>query len=207
MSWLTSWLHPERGYDAGQGQLNNYYNTSQGRLQPYNDVGKTNIPNLQSYIDTLMHPEKLSDEWNKNYKESEAAKQAEKFATEHGVNAASSLGLGGSNTALNAIQSGTAQIGEQDRQKYLDDLWEKYKTGAGLTQGAINTGAGAATNQANNDMNMGTNSAGLQFGKTNAPGQMFGQGAGMIGKLIADYLTGGFGKGGFGRGAWSTGGS
>lgn len=207
MSWLTSWLHPERGYDAAQGQLNKYFDQSQGRVQPYNTFGQTNIPNMQSYIDTLMHPEKLTDEWNKNYKESEAAKQAERFATEHGVNAASSLGLGGSNTALNAIQAGTSQIGEQDRQKYLDDLWEKYKTGAGLTQGAINTGLGAGTTQSQNDVNMGTSSANTQFGKTNAPGTMFGNVAGGIGKLLIDYLTGGFGSGGFGRGAWSTGGS
>ncbi len=207
MSWLSSFLHPNRGYSDAQDQLNKYYNTAQGRLNPYNDFGQGQIPNYQSYIDSLMHPEKITDEWNKNYHESEAAKQAERLAQEHGVNAASSLGLGGSNTALNAIQAGTSQIGEQDRQKYLDDLWEKYKTGAGLVSEGVKTGAGAATTQSSNDMTQGQNSAGIQFGKTNSQGDLFGKIGGAGVKLLIDYLTGGMGQGSFGRGAWSTGGS
>ncbi len=202
MSWLSSFLHPSRGYTNAQAELEKYYNKGQGRLEPYNDFGKGQITNQQTYIDSLMHPEKITDEWNKNYHESEAAKQAERMAQEHGVNAASSLGLGGSNTALNAIQAGTSQIGEQDRQKYLDDLWEKYKTGANLSSHGVDVGSGAATTQSHNDENMGENSARNKFGETNAQGGLFGQGAGMIAKLISDYLSGGMGGG-----KWSIGGN
>ena len=207
MSWLTSWLHPDRGYKEANNVLTNSYNEGKGFQQPYNQNGQNQTNILQDLINNLTNPQKLQDEWSKGYAESGAAKDAENIATQHGVNAASSLGLGGSNTALNAIQSGTSQIVNQDKQKYLDDLMEKYKTGAGLSQGIYNTGASTATNMATNANNFGQNSAGLKFGETNAPGEMFGKTAGSVSKLIMDYLTGGMGTGSFGRGAWSTGGS
>jgi hypothetical protein len=207
MSWLTSWLHPERGYKNANDVLTGYYNEGKGFQQPYNQNGQNQINTLQEMIDKLSHPEKLQDEWSKGYKESGAAKDAEALATQHGVNAASSLGLGGSNTALNAIQSGTSQIQNQDKQKYLDDLMNKYITGIQTAQGIYNTGATTAGGMATNANNQGQNSAGLKFGETNAPGQMFGQIGGSAIKLLMDYLTGGMGTGSFGRGAWSTGGS
>jgi hypothetical protein len=188
---LSSFLHPEKGYKDAAAKLKEYYDKAQANVQPYNQNGQDQYKNLQSYIDNLMHPEKLQDEWIKNYHESEAAKQNETMAQEHGLNAASSMGLGGSNTALNAIQAGTSQIGNQDRQQYLNDLMEKYKTGAGLSSGVYNTGAGAATTQSNNNMNMGQNTAQLQYNQTNAPGTVFGQGASMIQDLIRNYLSGG----------------
>lgn len=204
MSWLSSWLNPDRGYKNANDVLTKFYNEGKGFQQPYNQNGQNQINTLQEMINNLSHPEKLQDEWSKGYTESGAAKDAENFATQHGVNAASSLGLGGSNTALNAIQSGTAQIGNQDKQKYLDDLMEKYKTGIGLTQGVYNTGATTAGQMGGNANQFGQNTAGLTFGETNAPGAQFGQTSGTVLKAIMDYLTGGMGSGG---GAWSTGGS
>jgi hypothetical protein len=131
----------------------------------------------------------------------------ENLATQHGINAASSMGLGGSNTALNAIQSGTSQIAAQDKQNYLNDLMEKYKTGAGLSENMYNTGAQTAGQMGQNANNVGQNVAGLTYGATNSPGQTFGGLAGGGIKLLMDYLTGGMGKGGFGRGVWSSGGA
>ncbi len=81
-----------------------------------------------------MDPTELNKKWTESYTESPQAIQAEKMAQEHGVNAASSLGLGGSNTALNAIQSGTASIGLEDRQNYLNDMMNKYMQAAGLAK-------------------------------------------------------------------------
>lgn len=207
MSWLTSWLHPERGYKEANNVLTNAYNEGKGFQQPYNQNGLNQTNILQDFINNLSNPQKLQDEWSKGYMESGAAKDAENLATQHGANAASSLGLGGSNTALNAIQSGTSQIVNQDKQKYLDDLMEKYKTGAGLSQGVYNTGASTANSLAQNANTFGQNSAGLKFGETNAPGAKFGEISGGAIKSLIDYLSGGYGTGGFGRGAWSTGGS
>jgi|SRR6185503_1525925 len=201
MSWFSSFMHPERGYDKAQKQLEQFYNQSLGFQQPYNQAGQGQIGNLQSYIDRLMHPEQLQDEWSKNYKESDAAKMNEAMAQQHGLNAASSMGLMGSEPALNAIQSGTAGIVAEDRQKYLDDLMQKYMQGAGISQGMFNTGAGAAGQMGNNAMTMGQNSAMNAFGKQNAGGDMFGKllgtGAGLIGSWFG---------GGTGNNTWHTGG-
>ena len=192
MSWFSSFTHPQRGYQAGQKELDKYYNDAQGYQQPYNQNGQDQGKNLTDMINKLMNPTALQDEWSNNYKESDAAKNMENIATQHGVNAASSMGLGGSNSALNAIQSGTSNIVANDRQNYLNDLMEKYKTAAGLSQGVYNTGAQTAGQMGANAMNQGTNSAGMKFGETNAPGEFFGKTVGGLGKGLIDYLTGGF---------------
>lgn len=199
MSWFSSFMHPERGYDKAQKVLEQYFNQSQGYQQPYNAAGQGQIGNLQSYIDRLMHPEALQDEWSRGYKESDAAKMNEEMARQHGLNAASSMGLMGSEPVLNAIQSGTSGIVAEDRQKYLDDLMQKYMQGAGLSQGLFNTGANTAGNMANNAMTMGQNSAQMAYNKENAGGdllsKLLGTGAGVVGSWL-----------GGGNNTWHTGG-
>lgn len=193
MSWLTSFLHPGRGYKAGQEQLDKYYNEAQNAISPYNMQGQDQYGNLNSYIQNFMDPETLQSKWASDYAESPAAIQAEKMAQQHGLDAANSMGLMGSNTALNAIQSGTSQIGMQDRQKYLDDLMQKYLAGAQLAQGIYGTGAGAANTMSQNAMNMGQNSADMAYGQQNAGGNMFagllGQGIGAVGGPIGSALA------------------
>jgi len=191
MNWLSSFLHPEKGYQKGQEQLDKYYNQAQGYQQPYNQNGQDQYNNLQSYIDNLMHPEKLQDEWVKNYTESESAKNAEGMAQQHGLDAASSMGLMGSSPALSAIQAGTSQIGLDDRQKYLDDLMQKYMQGAGLSQGIYNQGANTANGMSNNSMNMGQNSAGLAYGAENSGGNMFSNILGRAIPIGAGFALGG----------------
>lgn len=198
MSWLSSFLHPGKGYEKGQEQLDKYYNQAQGALNPYNQQGQQQYGNLQSYIDSLMHPEKLQDEWAKGYTESESAKNAERMAQEHGLDAASSMGLMGSNTALQATQAGTTQIGLDDRQNYLDNLMQKYLAGAGLSQGIYNQGANAASGMSNNAMNMGQNSAEMAYGKQNAGGNMLsgliGAGIGAAGSALGGPMGGALAK-------------
>ena len=206
MSWLSSWLHPERGYQAAQDELNKYYQQGQGFQQPYNQFGQNQGNNINDMIRQLMDPQALQDKWSKNYKESEAAKNMEGMAQSHGMDIASAMGLNGSTPALQSIQAGTSAIGAADRQNYLNDLMDKYKTAAGLSQNMYNTGANTANNMANNAMNMGNQSAGLKFNETNAPGNVFGGLMGTGANSILQYLTGGYGQGGMGRGAWSTGG-
>lgn len=207
MSWFSSFLHPERGYNNAIDVLKQFYNEGKGFQQPYNQNGINQGIVQTGLIDELTNPQTLRDKWEKGYTESEAGKNMENLATQHGVNAASSLGLGGSNTALNAIQSGKSQIAAQDKQNYLNDLMEKYKTGAGLSQNVYNTGAQTAGQMGQNANNVGQNVAGLTYGATNSPGDTFGKIGGSGIKLLIDYLTGGMGKGGFGRGVWSTGGA
>lgn len=190
MSWFSSWLHPGKGYDKAQEQLDKYYNQSQGYLNPYNQNGQQQYGTLSDYINALKDPQALQDKWASGYKESEAAKQAEALAQEHGVNAASSLGLGGSNTALNAIQSGTSNIANEDKQNYLDNLMQKYLAGAGLAQGIYGQGANAAGQQSQNANQMGQNSAQMAYGKQNAGGNLFGNILGLAGGVASSALGG-----------------
>ncbi len=201
MSWFSSFMHPEKGYKEAQKEMEKYYNEGQGYQQPYNTAGQSQIGNLQNYINTLMDPQALQDKWSKGYNESDAAKYNEGMATQHGLNAASSMGLMGSQPALSAIQSGTSGIVAEDKQKYLDDLMQKYMQGAGLSQGMFNTGATTAGQMGNNAMTMGQNSGNNAYGKTNAGGDMFGKlvgtGAGVLGSWLG---------GGVGGNTWHTGG-
>jgi hypothetical protein len=198
MSWLSSFLHPGKGYEKGQEQLDKYYNQAQGNLQPYNQNGQEQYGNLSDIIKNLMDPTELNKKWTESYTESPQAKQAEAMAQEHGLNAASSMGLMGSNTALNATQAGTTQIGLDDRQNYLDSLMQKYLAGAGLSQGIYGQGANAAGQQSQNAMNMGQNSAEMAYGKQNAGGNMLsgliGQGVGLAGSALGGPIGGALAK-------------
>lgn len=184
MSWLTSFLHPEKGYQAGQGQLDKYYQQGQGYTQPF--------------LEALSNPEALQNKWSSGYEESEAAKQAKDMAQQHGLNAANSMGLMGSNTALNAIQSGTSQIGNEYKQNYLDDLMKKYLAGSGI-----------ASEMGKNAMNMGQNSAQMKFGETNAPGNMLSKLLESLVSFGTPFAQGyGMKKLGLGNATpWSTGGA
>lgn len=212
MSWLSSFLHPGRGYKAGQNEINKYYDQSKGyfdqaqnALQPYNQQGQDQYGNLNDYIKNLMDPQALQDKWSQGYETSQAAKDAQGMAQEHGLDAASSMGLMGSNTALNAVQAGTSQIGAEDKQQYLNDLMQKYLAGSGLSQGLYNTGVNSAgqmsqnaINMGNNAMNMGQNSAQMAFGQKNAPGSLFGNilgaGVGLAGSALGGPMGGALAK-------------
>jgi hypothetical protein len=198
MSWLSSFLHPGKGYEKGQEQLDKYYNQAQGALNPYNQNGQAQYNNLNDIIKNLMDPTELNKKWIESYTESPQAKQAEAMAQEHGLDAASSMGLMGSNTALQATQAGTTQIGLDDRQNYLDSLMQKYLAGAGLSQGIYGTGANAAGQMSNNATQMGQNSAEMAYGKQNAGGNMLagliGQGIGAAGSALGGPIGGALAK-------------
>ncbi len=184
MNWLSSFLNPGKGYDKAQKEYEKYYNEAQNNLNPYNQNGQNQYGNLNEIINNLKDPTELNKKWTESYTTSPQAIQAQKLANEQGANAASSMGLMGSNTALNATQAGTAQIGLNDRQNYLDDMMNKYTTAAGLSQGVYNTGAGAAAGMSNNANQMGQNSAGTAYGKQNSGGNML---AGLIGQGIGAF--------------------
>lgn len=207
MSWLSSFLHPGKGYEKGQEQLdkywnqsNDFYNKAQGFQQPYNQMGMDAYGDYSDAMKKLLDPAALQDEWIKNYSQSESSKNAQGMAQEHGLDAASGLGLMGSSPALNAIQAGTTQIGLDDRQNYLDNLMQKYIAGTGIAGNIFGTGANAAgqmgnnaMQMGNNAMNMGQNSAGMAYGKQNAGGNMLagliGQGIGAVGGPIGGALS------------------
>lgn len=207
MSWLSSFLNPQKGYEAAQNQYQQNYNNAQGYLNPYNQQGQQAFNPLFGAMQSLLDPQALQSKWLESYKESPAAKQAEGMAQEHGLNAASSLGLMGGSIPLQAIQAGTSQIGAEDRQNYMNDLMQKLMTGAGIGQGLYGTGANAAGQMSQNAMNYGNNAAQMAFGQQNAPGSLFGNllgaGAGLLGGALGGPLGGALGAGLAQKMGWS----
>lgn len=195
MSWLSQLLHPGRGYDRAKAASQQYYNTANQTLTPYTQGGVAANDKLNNYYDQLSHPEKLQDEWSRNYKESDAAKHLEQSAIDRGMNVAGANGLIGSSAALNNIQQEATDIRDRDQKQYMHDLMEKYLAGIGITTNQFNTGAGTASTQAQQAMNQGQTEAGLDFGKYNAGPNLLGQGASSIMQMLTQYLTGGMGGG------------
>lgn len=173
MGWLDSILNPGKAYDEAAKVMQQYYDQSTGQLRPYSEGGMQYGGQLKGAFDRLLNPAGLYDEWSKGYETSEAAKQAQEMARQGGLDAASSMGLFGSSPALRAIQAGTANIGLQDRQNYLNDLMNKYTTGLNLGQNIYGTGASAASSLANIGQQMGQNMAGIRYGQQSAPGNLF----------------------------------
>ena len=174
MGMFDSFLNPGNGYKKGQDQLDKYYQEGQGYLKPYNQYGMDAYGDYSGAMKNLLDPAALEASWINSYSESPSAKNAEDIAQQHGLNAASSMGMMGSNSALNAIQSGTSQIGLNDRQNYMNDLMSKYTAGLGAAGNIFGTGASAAGAMSNNAMNMGRDSAQMAYGQQNAGGNLFG---------------------------------
>ncbi len=193
MGWFDSFFHPEKGYQKGQEELAKYFQQAQGFQQPIFNQGQQAYGNLSGAMEALLNPEALQNQWIQGYEESPSAQHAETMAASRGANAANSLGLGGSNTALRAIQEGTSQIGLGDRQNYLDNLMQKYLAGTGIAQGIYGQGANASNQLGQNAMNMGTNSANLAYGEQNAPGDLLskilGSGVGLAGSALGGRFS------------------
>jgi len=197
MSWLSSFLHPGRAYEKAGNEYQKHYNEGQGYLQPYNENGQQAYGNLSGAMENLLNPQDLYNEWASGYQTSPAAQNAQGRAREQGAQAASSMGIFGSTPALQSIQAGTSQIGAEDFDRYMDNLMQKYVSGAQLAQGIYGQGGQAGNAMGQNANQMGQNSAQMAFGKQNAPGQMFND----LLKTGAYMFTGGMGGS-----PWSTGG-
>ena len=219
MSMLSSFLHPERGYAAGQGQLDRYYNQGQGYQQPYNQMGQQAGQGLNTAMGRLMDPASLQNEWSQGYETSPQALQAQELAKQQGLSSMSAQGVMGSTPALQAMQAGESQIGLNDRQNYLDNLMQKYQAGIGIGQNMYNRGAQAGSQMGQNAMNMGQSSAGMAYGQQNAPGSLFGNlmgaGVGLAGSALGGPIGGALGAklgqsmgasqpGSYNPGGWST---
>src|ERR1700679_883973 len=211
MSWLSSFLHPEKSYQAAQGQLDKYFQQAQDALRPYNQNGLETYGKYSGAMDKLLNPTALQDEWVKNYKESELAKQNEAMASQSGLNTAQQLGLNGSSPALQAIQSGTSGIVAQDRQNYLNDLMQKYLAGIGIGSDIYGKGANAANSLSQNALRQGENSSQIQFNQKNSPGDLLGKllgyGVGLGGSALGGPIGGALGAGLAQKMKWSPAGS
>ncbi|HXR81370.1 MAG TPA: hypothetical protein VN763_10650 [Saprospiraceae bacterium] len=159
---------PGKGYRAAGKEIKKGYEQGQGYLDPYNQAGRGQINKLTGAQDRLMDPAALQNEWAKGYETSPYAKQLQEQAKSSGMDAASSQGLLGSSSAINAAQQGSSNIMNADRQNYMNDLMTKYMGGIGIGQNMFNQGAGTANQMSQNANQFGQNMAGVKFGENNA---------------------------------------
>ena len=177
---------PTEGYDDAIAASGRRYDESLGYLKPYSEGGMVANDKLNELFKQLSNPQGLENQWSSGYQESPYAKQLERGSFDRGLNAASSMGLGGSSAALNNIQEESSGIMNQDRQQYMNDLMQKYLAGMGIVQNQFNTGAGAAGSMAGNAIGQGNNEAGLAFGRANAQNN---QNAGLLGSIASIGLA------------------
>jgi hypothetical protein len=188
---ISSFLHPEKGYENAQKAASRGFEEAKQYQLPFQQWGMQVHPNLaQSYLD-LSNPTKLQGEWANAYEMSPQAQRAMDFSKNQGLEQASSMGLMGSSGALNNLQQGAGDIMLQDRRNFLNDLMQKYMAGIGLGTNIYNVGAQSGRAIGDQAARHGENMAQLAYGKTNAPGEMFGgllgTGAKMLGGMFGGF--------------------
>jgi hypothetical protein len=189
---ISSFLHPEDAYEDAQNEARRYWDESKGYLKPFMDRGLEQYPQLQEFIKKLSNPMALQNEWSSGYETSPYAKRMMDINKQIGLENASSMGLMGSSAALNNLNRGASDIVQKDRQQFLNDLMQKYMSAIGLSSNIYGTGAASGSSLSNLGQQMGSNMAGLEYGKSAAPGVLFG-------KLLGTGLNMAFpGMGGFG---------
>jgi hypothetical protein len=171
---ISSFFHPENGYKDAMKTSGQYYRDAQGRLQPIVNQGQDQYGRLMDQANRLNDPIGLENEWANAYTQSPEAKQDIANAGSAGLGAASSMGLNGSSAAIQNIQNSAGEIMNKDREGFLNRAMQKYMQSIGIGQNIYGLGANAAGGQSTNAMNEGNTMAGLQYGATAAPGQMFG---------------------------------
>lgn len=167
-NYVSSFIDPSKSYRNSAREIKKGYNEAQGYLKPYNQAGTDQISRLTGAEDKLMDPSALQNEWAKGYEMSPYAQQLQDQAMNSGLEGAGSMGLLGSSAALNTLQQGSSNIMQRDREKYMNDLMQKYLSGIGIGQGIYNTGANSGSQLGQNAMTQGQNLAGLKFGENNA---------------------------------------
>lgn len=197
MGWLgdtfSGIFDPGKAYRSAGKEIKKGYEQGQGYLDPYNQAGMGQINKLTGAQDRLMDPAALQNEWAKGYQMSPYAQQLQDQAKAGGMDAASSQGLLGSSSAINAIQQGSSNIMNADRQQYMNDLMQKYMTGIGVGQDIFHQGGSAANQMSQNANAYGQNMAGVKFGEGNA---MMNQAMNMFKMYMAAKTGGASGMGG-----------
>ncbi len=174
MAWYDPFnvLDPGKSYRKAQKEYQKGWEQSQGYQKPYWQSGMDQIGKLTGAEDKLLNPAGLQDEWSSGYEMSPYAKQLQEQSMSQGLDAASSMGLLGSSSALQSLQSGASNIMQKDRENYMDDLMKKFLAGIGLGQNIYSTGAQTGGNLGREAMNFGEGNAGFEFNKSEAPMQM-----------------------------------
>lgn len=187
LSGKDAYKKSRKQYQSGADLAQQQFQQSQQMLQPYVNYGTGVAPQYMSMMEKLMNPAALQDEFMQSYAPSDYAKQTAQMAGQSGLDVASSMGMMGSTPAMQSIQAGTANIMAEDKQRYLDQLMNKYMAGANIASNIYGTGATAAGNQAN----IGSQSAlARQSDAGNIANLIYGQGS-ASGRALGNLAGGG----------------
>jgi hypothetical protein len=189
-NYFHSFFHPEEGYEAAEAASNHGYEEGQKYLEPYNQHGMDQYGRLNDATGALLNPEELENKWANNYQTSPYAKRMLEQNMGNGLDEASAMGLLGSSGAQRNIQTNAGDIVSRDRREYLNSIMQKYMAGIGLGQSLYGTGANAGGALSTNAINQGRDTAGLEYGRTNAPGELFGKFAGAAASFAGGGLPG-----------------
>ena len=199
MSWMENFLgslDPSRGYTRAGEAIQGGWDEAKGYMSPYNNAGQSQIPGLQGAFANLLNPEKLQSEWASHYETSPQAKDLMERARNEGMDDASAMGLSGSSAALENTQRTGSSIMRADRQQYLNDLMDKYKTGISGGLNMFGTGANMGANMGRGAMETGQNLGQTRFGESSAFQDMLVRGLGA-------YFGGGGGLKNIGTSLWN----
>lgn len=166
--------------DAAEKATKRGWQESQNYQKPFWQQGMDQYGDLNQARKNLMNPAELQNQWSQSYETSPYAKRMLEMNSQQGQEAASSMGLGGSSGAIANIQQGAGDIMQKDRQQYMNDLMQKYMQGIGLGKNMYGVGAQAGANLGKEAYGHGENMANIGYAREAAPGEMLGQGAGML---------------------------
>lgn len=187
---IHSFINPEEPWQQAQQQAQRGWGEAKGYEMPFMQQGEEQYGPLNQARQELMNPADLFNKWSSNYETSPYAKRELEQNQQAGLEAASSMGLMGSSGALSNIQQGAGDIMQKDRQKYLDDLMEKYMKGIGLGSSLYGTGANMGGLLGQQAQQQGVNMGQLKYGEARAPGQLLE----FIGRILAAGKGAGIGS-------------
>jgi hypothetical protein len=165
---IMDFLDPGAGYKSAMKEYTKGYEEGKGYLDPYAGAGTSQLDQLLGAQGALMDPAALQSQWAQGYEMSPYAQQMQGAAQEAGLSSMGSMGLGGSSAALQNLQQTSSNIMQADRQKYMEDLMQKYMTGIDIGQDIYGKGAGAAGTLGQMGMQYGSDMGDLAYGKTAA---------------------------------------
>jgi len=168
MGIIDSIINPGRPYKDASKELQNYWQQALGIGSPFMDAAKGQLPILTGAENQLLNPVELLKKWTESYKTSPYALQEMDTAKNAGLDAASSMGLMGSSTALSNVQNSASQIMNKDRESFLNNLMQKFMAGLGIGQNIYGQGAKMAGKLAEGSLDVGGEMAKAKYGQDTA---------------------------------------
>lgn len=153
-------------FEAGEDQLNQYYNQAQQAQNPFYQMGTGAIPGYQQWVQGMQDPSGWINKQMGNYQQSPWAQYQTQQAMRAAQNMGSASGMTGSTPLMQFAQQQAAGIGSQDMQNWLQNvLGINTMYGQGM-QNQVQGGQNAANSLTNLASNMGNNMAQMEIGRT-----------------------------------------